>query len=143
MNKFASLFRSTLGKSFFLLSLLLCFGASTSYAQYTKIVFNIPANPNLGAPTCGTTTTTSCLTAYTITDTTAGTTVSSTIPPNSTSYTYTPASGTLVFGYNHTFSLTISGVNSSGVTVTSNAVTATVSDNTLLAPTGFGATLTP
>lgn len=109
--------------------------------SFSKITFNM-TNPNTG-PVCGGTVLTSCVKAMTITDTTASVVVSSTIAPSATSFIYTPAAGTLIFGYSHTFSLVITGVDANGTTITTSPLLATVTDNGLLPPTAFGATLTP
>jgi hypothetical protein len=120
-----------------LLALFMAFGISTlAHAQATKIVFTWSDSANASIPACTGTVTTSCLTAFTLTDTTANTVVSSTIASNLTTYTYTPTGG-IPFGYNHSFSLVVTGKDSSGNVITSPAATTSVTYSVLGAPTGF------
>ena len=130
-------------KLLFLLSAVLLTLAPQLRAQttYTKITFGW-TNTDQSVPTCGTVTN-SCLKNITITDTTASTVVSSTIVPTATSFIYTPAAGSLSFGYSHTFSITLTAIGADGTLSTTPAVLTTVTVNALLPPSGFGGVLTP
>lgn len=107
----------------------------SSYAA-TSVLFNW-SNAN---PICSTTVTTSCVKSATLTDTTTNTVVSSTIAADATTYTYTPTGG-IPFGWSHSFSLVLNGVDASGNAITSAPATVTVTNSTLNPPTGFTATL--
>lgn len=109
-------------------------------AQNNAIAFSWTYSAQSGVAACPTTgTPTTCVSGFTITDTTAGTTVAtpSTINSTTTSYTYTPSAG-LYFG-THTFSIVVNGFDNNGNALTSAAVTTTVSNNltTLNPVTGF------
>lgn len=121
-----------------LLALLLMFGFSTLAHAATSIVFTWSDTANASIPACTTTVTTSCLTTFTLTDTTTGTVISSAIPSTTLTYTYAPTGG-IPFGYSHSFSLTVNGINAAGTTVASAPVTTTVTSSVLNAPTGFSA----
>jgi len=124
----------------YFISVALVFGMTTFSHAATSILFNWTNTANAGVPACTVTVTTSCMTAFTLTDTTTGTVVSSTIPFTILTYTYTPASG-IPFGYNHSFSLTVSGKDASGNAVSSLPATTSVISNILNAPTGFSAVI--
>jgi hypothetical protein len=121
-----------------ILALLFLCGFSPLAHAATSIVFTWSDTSNASTPACTTTVTTSCLTTYTLTDTTTGTVITSTIPSATLTFTYTPTGG-IPFGFNHTFSLTISGVTATGTTVVSAPATTTITENVLNAPTGFSA----
>ena len=129
-------------KLLFLLSAVLLTLAPQLRAQttYTKITFGW-TNTDPGVPNCGTVTT-GCLKNITITDTTASTTVSATIVPTATSFVFTPAAGSLSFGYSHTFAITLTAVGADGSLTTTPAMSTTVTVNSLLPPSGFGGVLT-
>lgn len=121
-----------------LLALILFCGFPVLAQAATQIVFTWSDTGNAGVPACSATVTTSCLTTFTLTDTTASTVVSSTIPSSTLTFTYTPIGG-IPFGYNHTFSLTVSGKDVNGNAVTSSAVSTSISSSILNAPSGFSA----
>lgn len=117
------------------LALLAIFLALPLSAQAaTSVLFNW-TNSN---PVCSATVTTSCVKSATLTDTTTNTVISSTITADI--FTYTPTGG-IPFGWTHTFSLVLNGVDASGNSITSAPATVTVSNSTLNPPTGFTATL--
>lgn len=119
-------------KKIVLLALLLVLSEPAWAA--TSVLFNW-TNSN---PVCSATVTTSCVKSATLTDTTTNTVISSTITADT--FTYTPTGG-IPFGWTHTFSLVLNGVDASGNAVTSAPATVTVSNSTLNPPTGFTATL--
>jgi hypothetical protein len=104
----------------------------------TQIVFTWTYG---ATPVCSSSVTTSCITAFVLTDTTTSTVVSSTIAGNVTTFTYTPAGG-IAFGYSHGFSLVATGVDGAGNKVTSSASTTTVTYSVLPPPTGLTTTMT-
>lgn len=122
------------------LVLALLLFSSSAFAQSPGIVFTWSSNGNPGVPACSTTVTTSCLTTFTITDTTsAPVVISSTIPSTVLTYTLTPepAPGA------HTYSLALSGKDQTGKAISSSTVSTTVTvpvpPFTLNPPTGFTA----
>ncbi|GGA79484.1 hypothetical protein GCM10011507_33410 [Edaphobacter acidisoli] len=107
----------------------------SAYAA-TEVTFTW-INPNT---VCTATVTKSCVNSATLTDTTLNTVVSSTIPASTTTFTYTPTGG-IPFGWSHSYSLVLNGVDANGNAVTSDPATVTVTNSTLSPPTGFTATL--
>lgn len=106
----------------------------------TGVQFTWTYTVQSGVPACPTGTTNTCVSGFTITDTTASATVStpSTTGPTATSFIYTPA--TMFFG-THSFSIVVNGFDNNGAALTSSALTASVTNNltTLNPPTGFTA----
>ena len=103
----------------------------------TQIVFTWTYG---STPACSSSVTTSCITAFILTDTTTNTVVSSTIAGNATTFAYTPSGG-IAFGYSHGFSLVATGVDGAGNKATSSASTTTVTYSVLAPPTGFTASV--
>jgi hypothetical protein len=125
-----------------LTTLLLLVSATASRAQAATHVLFTWGNPNTG-PFCSVSVPVSCIKYLSLTDLTGLYTISATLNPTLTTYSYYPPAGQaqLIFGYSHTFNLEYIAVDPLGNLVSGPAATTTVVDSLLLAPTGFSAVL--
>ena len=107
-----------------LLFVLLSVASAFGQANQSGVIFTWTGTGNPALPSCSSTVTASCLTGYTLTDTTGSTPVviSSTIPANALTYTETPLPSVGA----HTWSLVVNGKDQSGNSISSNPVTLTL-----------------